>query len=237
MEVLEAYRPGHGVDSEALRPFLQDGFPWHRSEVGHTELTTADAWWDPIEVLMIRAYEGVGIDRGDAVALAKLARERFVNWSIGWQLFEDTLPVLRELADDGWRHAILSNHVPELPALVDGLRLGDLVDVVLTSAVIGYDKPHPRAFALALEACGNPDPVWMVGDNPIADVAGAEAAGIRAIQVRSSSGEFSRRAGDLHQAAVLIGAMPASRRRYTTLTSASNSVIFGGPGRPESPSP
>ncbi len=77
----------------------------------------------------------------------------------------------------------------------------------------------------------------MVGDNPIADVAGAEAAGIPAIQVRGSSGNASGRAGDLHQAAVLIGAMPSSGLRYTTLTSASNSVIFGGPGRPESPSP
>ena len=208
IEVLDAYRPGHGVKSEALRPFLQDGFPWHRPEVEHTELTTADAWWDPIEVLIARAYEGVGIDPGDASALAKLARERFVDCSIGWQLFEDTLPVLGELARDGWRHAILSNHVPELPALIDGLGLGELIDVVLTSAVIGYDKPHPRAFALALEACGNPDPVWLVGDNPIADVAGAEAAGIPAIQVRSTSGNSSRRAGDLHHAAILIRATP-----------------------------
>jgi FMN phosphatase YigB (HAD superfamily) len=83
----------------------------------------------------------------------------------------------------GWRHAILSNHVPELPSMVSGLGLSHLIDVVFTSAATGYEKPNPRAFEIALEACGWPSESWMVGDNPIADIAGAEAFGIPAVLV------------------------------------------------------
>ncbi|HVS84245.1 MAG TPA: HAD hydrolase-like protein, partial [Gaiellaceae bacterium] len=44
-----------------------------------------------------------------------------------------------------------------------------------------------EAFRLALRACGDPAEVWMVGDNPIADIEGAEAVGIRAIRVRNGA--------------------------------------------------
>jgi putative hydrolase of the HAD superfamily len=48
---------------------------------------------------------------------------------------------------------------------------------VFTSAATGYERPNPRAFEIALEACGWPSESWMVGDNPIADIAGAEPSG------------------------------------------------------------
>lgn len=44
----------------------------------------------------------------------------------------------------------------------------------------------------------------MIGDNPEADVAGAEAAGIRAILVRTDSTHVQRRATDLYEAAAII---------------------------------
>ncbi|MGH7576825.1 MAG: HAD-IA family hydrolase, partial [Longimicrobiales bacterium] len=50
---------------------------------------------------------------------------------------------------------------------------------------IGYEKPNPRAFRHVLNAVGPSGPVWMIGDNPIADVAGAAAVGIPGILVRS----------------------------------------------------
>ena len=99
-------------------------------------------------------------------------------------LFDDTLPALAELRRAGWRHVILSNHVPELPALVDGLGLAGVVDLTLSSATIGFEKPNPQAFAHARRACGDPDELWMVGDNPVADIDGATRAGIPAILVR-----------------------------------------------------
>jgi putative hydrolase of the HAD superfamily len=185
IETLDDYEPGHGVDSDQLRPFLHDGFPWHRPELPHPELCDSGAWWTHVEMLLTATYEGVGLEAPRARTLARLARHRYVDPSRGWRLFDDTLRTLERLRSDGWRHAILSNHVPELPALAAGLGLSPLIGVVLTSALTGYEKPNPKAFELALERCGWPGETLMVGDNPVADVAGAEAAGIPAVLVRS----------------------------------------------------
>lgn len=84
------------------------------------------------------------------------------------------------------------------------LGLGELVESVVCSALIGYEKPHPRAFEIALERC-DASPVWMVGDNADADVRGAEAVGVPAIQVRRAPAEGVRlHAPDLPGAAEII---------------------------------
>lgn len=60
---------------------------------------------------------------------------------------------------------ILSNHGPELPAIVEGPGLAGVVDHVITSAATGYEKPHPGAFPPALGAAGRSSEIWMIGDN------------------------------------------------------------------------
>jgi putative hydrolase of the HAD superfamily len=181
-QVLDEHEPGHHVTSEMIRPLLRDGFPWDRSETPHPQLSEPDTWWEHVEQLLVRAYEGVGIASDRAQTLGRLVRARYVD-ARDWQLFGETIPVLTSLRERGWRHVILSNHVPELGSIVTGLGLGELIDEIVNSAETGYEKPHPEAFALARRIAGDPDVVWMVGDNPQADVAGAEAVGIPAILV------------------------------------------------------
>ena len=77
--------------------------------------------------------------------------------------------------------------MPELPELIRRLGLADLLDGVLTSATTGYEKPNPEMFRIALRQAGDPDGAWMVGDNPIADIAGAESVGIRGLLVRTAA--------------------------------------------------
>lgn len=204
LEILDEHVPGHRVHHDQIRALLRDGFPWHQPEVEHPELCAPEAWWRQVEDLLSRAYRGVGIESQRASELARHARERFIDAAYGWRLFDDTLTALRDLRAAGWRHVILSNHVPELPELTSALGLSGVIDIVLTSAITGYEKPHPKMFALALEACDHPDQVWMVGDNPIADVGGAQAAGIPAIQVRTRRGGAERYAKDVVGAAAII---------------------------------
>jgi putative hydrolase of the HAD superfamily len=193
--VLDERAPGHGVSPDDVRPFLRDGFPWHNHATPHPELSvSADAWWKALEPLLARAYDRVGV--ADAGECARAVRARYT--AHGWRLFDDTLPVLRRLHADGWRHVVLSNHVPELGDIVAALGLDSFVERVMTSAATGYEKPHPEAFRGALTAAGEPQTVWMLGDNPVADVDGAEAVGIPAILVRGSDG------CDLYDAADLL---------------------------------
>ena len=193
---LDDVLPGHGVTDEALRPGLRDGFPWHRHQEPHEAFTDADAWWLALHPLLERAYEGAGVARPAFEQAVAGVRDRYLD-PAAWTVFEDVRPALERLGDAGWRHVVLSNHVPELPQLAAALGLGDLLEQVLTSARLGYEKPHPRAFALAVEAAGRPDRVVMVGDNPVADVQGAEAAGIPALLVRDRPEHGLARAADL----------------------------------------
>jgi putative hydrolase of the HAD superfamily len=80
---------------------------------------------------------------------------------------------------------------------------------VLNSAVTGFEKPHPRAFALALASAGQPAVAWMIGDNPVADVGGAVATGLGAILVRTSPPDPGiRYAAGLADVAAIVAAQP-----------------------------
>ena len=189
LEVLDEHAPGHGASRDELRAALRDGFPWHRADEPHPELCEPDAWWAALDPLLGRAFSVGGVKADRHNDLARAFRARFIDATVGWTLFDDTRPALQASAEAGWRNVILSNHVPELAALVDTLGLSDLVERVFTSAVMGYDKPHPEAFRHALRESGDPATRWMVGDNPVADVAGAEALGIPAVLIRTAGGE------------------------------------------------
>lgn len=209
-EVLEECEPGCGIAADDVRPFLRDGFPWHRPDLAHPELSEPEAWWRHVEELLVAAYESVGVEGRRARELASLVRPRYVDTSLWWRLYDDTLPALEKLQADGWRHAILSNHVPELPSMVAALGLSTLIDAVFTSAVTGYEKPNRAAFDIALRTCGWPRETWMVGDNPVADVAGAEAAGIPAVLVRSEPRDTPRYARDLNDLVAIVSSPSAA---------------------------
>lgn len=191
-EVIQQREPAASITRDDVRPLLHSGFPWHEPERAHPELNTPEAWWEVVEGLLLRACIQLGFSEEKARSYARETRERYVD-AAGFQLFDDTLPVLTNLRAAGWRHFILSNHVPELRDIVHGLKLADLIEESLSSAVTGYEKPNPRAFELGREAAGYPDELWMVGDNPEADVRGAEAVGIPAILVRSNDDGVARR--------------------------------------------
>lgn len=55
--------------------------------------------------------------------------------------------------------------------------LDGYLSAVITSEEVGFDKPHPASFQLALKKI-NPHGahVWMIGDNPINDIWGAKKA-------------------------------------------------------------
>jgi putative hydrolase of the HAD superfamily len=197
IEALDEHEAGHRWTFDDVRPSLQDGFPWHNPQTPHPELCETEAWWRHVGGLMARGYEQLGIEPSRAAELAHYARLRYVE--SGWTVFDDSVPALERLRSHGWRHVLLSNHVPELPSLVESLGLTRWFDAVLTSAATGYEKPHREAFRLALRAAPAHERVWMVGDNYEADVAGAESAGIPAVLARRPDARATRFAATLSE--------------------------------------
>jgi FMN phosphatase YigB (HAD superfamily) len=57
-----------------------------------------------------------------------------------------------------------------------------LLDEIVDSHLVGFEKPDPRIFAHALERSGaQPETTLHVGDLYAADVVGARAAGVHAL--------------------------------------------------------
>jgi putative hydrolase of the HAD superfamily len=182
--VLRERYPDSCITRDDIRPYMKNVFPWDTPDIPHPELSLPPAWWSRMEAEMANAYEAVGIEKEKAVYLAALAHQRYVDPS-GFVLYEDTVSTLERLSLLGWKHIILSNHVPELRDIAAGLGIGGYFPSIISSANTGYEKPNPRAFKIALAACGSPDAVWMIGDSYIADVRGANNAGIPAILVHT----------------------------------------------------
>ncbi len=186
----------HVPTQTEIGPLLQHGYPWHTPEIPHPELDSPAKWWDRVGKVISQAYVALGCSSSLAGELAAEVRRRYID-PAGYVVYDDSVPTLRELTRRGWRHFILSNHVPELPEIVTALGLRPLVEEVITSASVGYEKPNPEIFRLALDMAGDPAVSWMVGDNVVADVMGAEAAGIRAILLRERDERAKRYSPDL----------------------------------------
>lgn len=212
LEVLDERAPGHTAELEAVRRAMRSGFPWHDHTRAHPELSDPEAWWQAMTQLIAGAIRDC-VEESRVAELAHAVRERYADGTRGWRVFDDTRAGLAATAAAGWRNVVLSNHIPELDALVTQLGLQDLIERVFSSARTGYEKPHPEAFRIALRAVGSPSRRWMVGDNPLADVAGAETLGIPAILVRTT-GPARRSAADVAGAAQLIIAGSARSRRH-----------------------
>ncbi len=88
---------------------------------------------------------------------------------------------LERLRAAGLKLAVVSNSEGTLEQMLVEIDLRPLFDTVLDSSVVGFTKPDPRIYHLALERLGvRAADALMVGDSPSADVDGAHAVGIRA---------------------------------------------------------
>ncbi len=101
-----------------------------------------------------------------------------------WRVRTGARPLLRELKTIGFRLALVSNFDHRLRELLGGLDLADPFEAVVLPADCGFAKPSPEIFLVACERIGcAPDDCTYVGDHPDEDIAGANSAGLRAIDV------------------------------------------------------
>jgi putative hydrolase of the HAD superfamily len=187
------------VDVAALKPYLREGFPWHLPETIRVD-EAAETWWARLELLFITALEsGAGMERESAIRAAGRVKAIYREPS-GWEVFADVVPALEHLSASGWRHVILSNHVPELADLVAALGLTRHFEIIFSSGMTGVEKPHPSAFQMVRKHAGEDARIVMIGDSWVADVGGATAAGLQAVLVRKEHPEarwFCRELGGL----------------------------------------
>jgi putative hydrolase of the HAD superfamily len=131
---------------------------------------------DRCAVELMRGLEVEGLDHATARE-AMLASLSFVP-------FAEVPDALAALRAAGHRLLVVSNWDCSLPEWLGPAGLLEHVEAVVSSGEAGVAKPDPRIFERALALAGaRPREVVHVGDSLDNDVAGARAAGLRAILV------------------------------------------------------
>jgi HAD superfamily hydrolase (TIGR01662 family) len=142
----------------------------------HPELDHDEEIWMRFTKDIVR---GMG---GDGPEVANIAREIVRRWEHArhFELYDDVVPVLAELKEQGLKIGLVSNTSRDLDAFVR--HFGIDVDAWVASGSHGKVKPSPLIFAAALELLEvAAEDAVMVGDSIEDDVEGARACGMRAI--------------------------------------------------------
>ncbi len=160
--------PSHNVSIQDLTTKLRPSLPWHNPELSYETWTDPIVWWQNIESLFVKVYQECGIDLDHAKILSRLAHYDYIKRE-EFYVYPDSIEVLKYFKDHGWYNAILSNNVPELPQIVDALGFKPYIDICISSANIGYEKPNKLFFEKAINLVGEVQDCWMVGDNYNAD--------------------------------------------------------------------
>ncbi len=104
----------------------------------------------------------------------------------GAVVFPDALEILPLLHQHGVRTGIVTNAYQPMWLRDREIEQFGLLphfpDCRISAADVGYLKPHPAIFEHALRLLdAQPAEAVFVGDNPVADIAGAQAAGLQAV--------------------------------------------------------
>jgi putative hydrolase of the HAD superfamily len=124
--------------------------------------------------------------RTEALRVSRRVRKRWpeLHSEIPLELFPDVEPTLARLKHDGHRMGLVSNAPSDTGKVVDALGIGKYLDSVVISGVVGYSKPNPEIFRIALREVGaEADEAVHVGDVYEADVVGARNAGMKGILI------------------------------------------------------
>lgn len=105
------------------------------------------------------------------------------------QLYADVKAVLDTLAPNYALAALSDAQSAWAVAEMRAAGLGEYFDPVIVSGDLGYRKPDPRLFQLALEGLGlPPEDVLFVGNDMYRDVFGASRCGMKTVYFSSNQG-------------------------------------------------
>ncbi len=127
--------------------------------------------------ILFHALEGAGYAHDEALVLAEGGFQVFLAARHQVELFAEVHPTLEILANRFTLGVITNGN-----ADVRRLGLADYFQFALCAEELGVGKPDPKPFQEALKRTGvAAQHAVHIGDHPCDDIAGAQAAGLRAI--------------------------------------------------------
>lgn len=167
---------GCPTEEDELRKFLNGVYSWKNTHIDYVN-RTGDKWWEDLFAHIHTFCTERGVAEGDMDSVCRKFRSEVVGRQ--YQIYDDAEEMLAYCIERGYENYVLSNNYPELPEVIGRMGLNRYFKEIFVSARIGYEKPRPELFRYALEGAGSPEIAYMIGDNPVADIQGGNAAGMR----------------------------------------------------------
>jgi putative hydrolase of the HAD superfamily len=145
----------------------------NEDEVQQFRLAQARAYLDAL---------GLPTDDDTARTVQEHFRDETQNHS-GWayRAFKEVPHVLDYLHRHGVKRAVISNADADVTRFCLQMGFAQQMETIVTSALVGWEKPDSRTFFAALDPLGvAPERALHVGDQPLSDVVGARKIGMAA---------------------------------------------------------
>jgi putative hydrolase of the HAD superfamily len=169
----EDYGPRHAWDERLSLPIgsveraVHHSDIWVQAQLGRI---TPRAYWHGVAELLYMRKEDID----------ELRRDYFSGDRLNYKL----VTLVRDLREQGYRLALLSNDSLQLENRLRDLGIYDLFDHVLISALMGMMKPDPTAYRVALQTLRTAPHEAIFIDDSLTNVRGAQALGIHTILFR-----------------------------------------------------
>lgn len=99
-----------------------------------------------------------------------------------YRTFDDVPGMLQLLKKNRIMRGVISNADDDVTRFCLHMGFAEQMDIIVTSALVGWEKPDARTFYAALEPFNLPaSSVLHVGDQPESDIVGARAIGMAAV--------------------------------------------------------
>ena len=174
---------GHAVHRTEAMAFTERAYSWKAPDRTYPD-QTGEKWWEDLFGKTALFCRSQGIAPADIPKINRRFRELLTAVS-NYRLYDDTLETLRLCAALGYKNHLATNNYPEITAVINALGLDPWLTGCIVSSHIGYEKPRKEFYDHAKALCGAPETLYMVGDNPVADILGAKNAGLVTIAVHA----------------------------------------------------
>ena len=143
-------------------------------------------WWECVRVTFEIAAPSQGFRDFEAFFTELFAVYAGAG---GWRLRKPALPALETARRLDLRIGIVSNFDYRLPGVLQDLEIQGFMETTVLPANCGFAKPSAQIFEVAVAALGlAAENCLYVGHDPVLDLAGAEAAGLRTLAANPDPG-------------------------------------------------
>lgn len=170
------------VGPELVYPAIEKTRAWFWADTARHRLGRLDLDAAAREIVRMSLDE---LGAPDPVLAAKIAARYRAQRDARLTPFPGALETVRWFRESGCRLALVTNgSAAAQRGKIARFGLGGLFDAILIEGELGFGKPDPRAYQLALkELAVTPVDAWMVGDNLEWDVAQPQRMGLLGIWV------------------------------------------------------